>query len=172
MKEEVKGTAAAEACLRAGLLAQLPHSHPGSAVCNYGQFSQDSSPGAARAIFSAWSHFMYLSPTTQELWQSQAWPLLHLSIFTMDFCSNGSALLTQITCTISPLIYWFLYSYEHELISSLSFLLLIISLKRTGLFPSPPSPSHLPRATGHYWDTATHFEVVYTNMFSLQEHLH
>lgn len=60
---------------------------------------------------------MYLSPTTQELLQSQAWPLLHLSIFTMDFWSNASALLTNhlyhfITNILVPLLIW---AWAHQL---------------------------------------------------------
>lgn len=118
----------------------------------------------SKAIFSAWSHFMYLSPATQELWQSQAWPLLRRSIFTTDFCSNDSAVLTQIICAILSLIYWFLYSYEHELISLPCFLLLLILWKRTGLFPSPPAPSHLPRAAQHLGHSHTLWGGLHSNV--------
>lgn len=148
-------------CLRAGLLGTAPTPSPLLwCVWNHGQFSWDTSLCVPGNFFSLKPfHVPEVSqPASQELWQSQGWPLLHPSIFTVDSSSNDSALITQIICTILSLIYWFLYSCEHELISSPCFLLLVISLKRTGLFPSPPASSHLPGATWHCWGTATHFE--------------
>lgn len=127
-------------------------------VWNRRQFSRDISPAACGAFFPAWSSCKYLSPATQELWQSQAWPR---EFFTMDFCSSDSTLLTQIICTVLSLIYW-LGAFPCVSTNSSAYCLSCSwwssrsPTKRTGLFPSPPVSSHQPGATGRCWDTATY----------------
>lgn len=75
MKEEVKGAAATKACVsEPGSWAQLPILTLAVMCVEPWAAFLEPQPMCSRAMFSGWSHFLYLSPATHELWQSQAWP--------------------------------------------------------------------------------------------------
>ena len=150
IKEEIKGTATAWANTSDTAPLLLPvHCR----VWNRRQFCWDISPAAcgAGAFFPAWSSFKCLSPATQELWQSQAWPQ---ELFTVDFRSSNSTSLTQIICTILSLIDW-PGAFACVSMNSSAYCLSSSQwsagspAQRTGRFPSHPASSHLPWAAGH-----------------------